>query len=98
VCQGDFITTCCVGMGFDSGRAEMDAQKPSVTPAKAGVHCFCNHLIFLDTGFRRYDVRGGFSTFYEAVKVRASHNAANWLQVRRFLLTEFPFGSHSMLP
>jgi hypothetical protein len=25
--------------------------------------------IFLDTGFRRYDVRGGFSILYEAVKI-----------------------------
>ena len=26
VCQGDFITTCCCGMGFDSGRVERVAK------------------------------------------------------------------------
>ncbi len=36
-----------------------------VTPAKAGVQCSYNDPILLDTGFRRYDIRGGFSTFYE---------------------------------
>ena len=25
-----FITTCCVGMGYDSGRANMDAQITSI--------------------------------------------------------------------
>jgi hypothetical protein len=38
-----------------------------VTPAKAGVQCFCNYLIFLDTGFCRYDVCVGFSTFCEII-------------------------------
>jgi hypothetical protein len=33
-----------------------------VTPAEAGVQCFRNHHKFLDTGFRRYDVGGGFPT------------------------------------
>ena len=35
----------------------MNPQKV-LTPAKAGVQCFFNHLIFLDTGFRRYDLNG----------------------------------------
>jgi hypothetical protein len=26
-------------------------------------------MIFLDTGFRRYDVRGIFLTFYEGIKI-----------------------------
>jgi hypothetical protein len=47
----------------------MNLQKV-VTPAKAGVQCFCNPLIFLGTVFRRYDVGGGFPTFYEFVKNR----------------------------
>ena len=38
-----------------------------VTPAKAGVQCFCNHPIFLDTGFRRYDIVA-VSNFYEVAK------------------------------
>ena len=29
VCQGDFITTFCGGMGFDSGRADRVAQVTS---------------------------------------------------------------------
>jgi hypothetical protein len=44
----------------------MNPQKV-VTPAKAGVQCLCDHLIFLDTGFRRYDVRGGCSAYCECV-------------------------------
>jgi hypothetical protein len=31
-----------------------------VTPAKAGVQCFCNHLIFLDAGFRRHECEVDF--------------------------------------
>jgi len=54
-----------------------------VTPAKAGVQCSCNVLNppashspqlaaesfkYLDTGFRRYEVCSGFSTFYKGIK------------------------------
>jgi hypothetical protein len=33
--------------------------KKVVTPAKAGVQSFCNGLVLLDAGFRRYDGCGG---------------------------------------
>jgi len=39
-----------------------------VTPANAGVQ---NILRRLDTGFRRYDGKANFSTFYEFVKMNA---------------------------
>jgi hypothetical protein len=45
-----------MNVGINEGFLEI------VTPAKAGVQCFCHRLIFLDTGFRRYDIRAGFST------------------------------------
>jgi len=44
------------------------SRKKVVTPAKAGLQCFCNHLPILDTGFRRYDVNDSFSTFAKAPK------------------------------
>ena len=34
---------------------------------KTGVLFFCNHLIFLDTGFLRYGIAGAFSSLYEFV-------------------------------
>jgi hypothetical protein len=36
-----------------------------VIPAKAGVWCICNYQVFLDTGFRQYDVCGGLSAFWD---------------------------------
>ena len=46
---------------------KMDEHVKIVTPAKAGVQFFCE---FLDTGFRRYDVCGGFSNFYKQTYAR----------------------------
>jgi hypothetical protein len=44
-------------------------RKKEVTPVKAGVQCLTGSRLSperrLDTGFRRYDVGGGFSPFYE---------------------------------
>jgi hypothetical protein len=40
-----------------------------VIPAKAGAQCFFNHPVLLDTGFRRDDIRGGFSTAYKATRI-----------------------------
>jgi len=34
---------------------------------KTGVQAFCNYSIFLDSGFRRNDGYGHFSTFYESI-------------------------------
>ena len=38
-----------------------------VTPAKAGVQRFCNHMVFLDAGFRRHDDVGEFLIFYQSI-------------------------------
>ncbi|RPJ21981.1 MAG: hypothetical protein EHM26_02465 [Desulfobacteraceae bacterium] len=51
----------------------MATQKvlPAVTPAKAGVQ---KSLVFLDSGFRRNDGEGHFSTLYECINI-ASYRA-----------------------
>jgi hypothetical protein len=49
---------------------KMTHSKKVVTPAKAGVQFFYNHLIFLDTGFRRYDLSGGFLSHAECAADR----------------------------
>jgi hypothetical protein len=46
----------------------MMTSKKIVTPAKAGVQYFSRELMFLDTGFRRYDESHAFLTFYEEVE------------------------------
>jgi hypothetical protein len=43
------------------------APQKDVTPVKTGVQGFLNLLKFLDSGFRRNDVFGGFATFCENI-------------------------------
>jgi epoxyqueuosine reductase len=47
------------------------ASQKVVSPAKAGVQCFCNYLTFLDSGLRRNDDVWPFSTFYDYIKFRS---------------------------
>ena len=68
------------GLGATHTRGQVlnfDEFVKSRHPGESRGPVVCNYPIFLDTGFRRYDVKGGFSTFYENITVH------------RLLFTEF---------
>jgi hypothetical protein len=50
--------------------AKLMASQKVVSPAKAGVQCFCNYPTFLDSGLRRNDDVWSFSTFYDFIKIQ----------------------------
>jgi hypothetical protein len=65
----------------------MNSQKV-VTPVKAGVQSLRKWLNKLDSGFRRNDEKGRFSTFYEIINIYSctfldSHHARAWPSSQR---------------
>jgi hypothetical protein len=57
------------------GSFTIDELVKSRHPGESRGPVLCNELIFLDTGFRRYDVVGGFSTFYDAITIDCEEKA-----------------------
>jgi hypothetical protein len=53
------------------GALKFDALVKSRHPGESRGPVLFNPSIFLDTGFRRYDVTGEFATFYEFIKFDA---------------------------
>jgi hypothetical protein len=52
------------------GQAKLMGSQKVVTPVKTGVQVFPKSLEILDSGFRRNDGKGAFSTFYEFIKIQ----------------------------
>jgi len=66
--------TNCVGVDCDNlgkGGFNVDEVVKSRHPGENRGPVLCPLMIFLDTGFCRYDDFVEFSTFYEAIKVAA---------------------------